>query len=632
MSFPGYAGKVLFIDLTREETREEPLDPELVEKFLGGWGINNWLAHEVISPPVDAFAPENALILGAGPFTGTTIPGSTKLLVTTKFPINKAFATASGGGAFTIYLKSCGYDHVVISGKASRPVCIVFSTDKAMLIDAVDLLGKDNYETVDILWQRYWPCSVIPIGPAGENLVVNSITSVDKTSSLGRGGLPAVMGAKNLKAMVAIQGKHGVKVAEHLGFQKLADSLHQRVMSWRGRPQLIEHGLLGEGISIHTPYPPTPLSEAVKESMKEIHVSMRRTLACPSCSLGEKSRVCLADGRFAGVLAYMPHLWMENLGGDDREAYDRAIKYSDVLNRLGLCHMNFTHTLLFLCRLFKEGSISKEDTGGLELKWNLETALTVARLTAERKGFGEVMAGGPPAVIAHLKEELGRRLEQVKGHSSVFDPRLTGLGTMEFSQIINPRGSHMAAGGSPSYEPGRPLEDFVRHAERMGAEPEAIARAVGEGKFNAGRYTRFSDEWYSLFNCLGLCNRAFVNRFYHVNTITDLYRALTGREVSVRDLMAAAARAYDLAKVLNAQVGFSRKDDKPPTTWFDPVTCQGKELRLEDYSHSKKLTPADMESFLNDYYDEHGYETQTGLPGPKRLAELGIEWGNTENL
>ncbi|MEK7848787.1 MAG: aldehyde ferredoxin oxidoreductase N-terminal domain-containing protein, partial [Chloroflexota bacterium] len=494
MSFPGYAGRILFVDLTSGKTREEPLDDGVVERFLGGWGISNYLAHEVIPPHADPLGPENAIILGAGPFSGTTIPGSAKCLLTTKFPINGAFATAAGGGGFALRLKSCGYDHVVITGKAPRPVVLLFSTGRAELRDAAHLWGKDSYDTIDILWQQYWPCSVIPIGPAGENLVPNSITSVDKGGTLGRGGLAAVMGSKNLKAMVALQGERGVKVAQRLRFQQLADALHQRIMTWRGRPALMERGLLEDGISVATPYPLDPLPK----EMEQVHVSQRRRLACPSCSLGEKSKVCLPDGPFAGVVAYMPHFWMESFGGDARQANDRSIKYSDALNRLGLCHMNFTHTFLFLCRLYQEGSITREDTGGVELKPDLDTALTVAHMTAHQEGLGKVMAGGAYSVIAHVGEKLGRRLEHVKGNSSVFDPRLSGLGTMEFSQMINPRGSHMAAGGSPSYAPGRPLEDFIRHAARMGATPEATARAVGPGNFNAGRYTRFSDDWYSL--------------------------------------------------------------------------------------------------------------------------------------
>lgn len=619
--FPGYMGKILYVDLTSGRVREEPLELSLVEKFLGGYGINNWLAYQTIPLHADPLSPENAIIVGAGPFTGTIIPGAAKLEVTTKFPINGAFATASGGGGFPLRLKSCGYDHVVITGEAPFPAYLLLSGQGPELRDASELWGKDNYDTIDLLRGRHEPCSIVPIGPAGENLVSLSITSVDKAATVGRGGLPAVMGAKRLKAMVACQGNHGVSVANRQRFVRLVNALHERILKWPGRADLMEKGLMEGGYTVSSSY---ACATEVPPGIEQPYIQLRMRLACPSCTQGEKSRVCLPDGDFAGVMSYMPHFWMENFGGEGRQAHDRAIKYSDTLNRLGLCHMNFSHLFLFACRLYQEGVISRQDAGGIELKPNLDTALRVAELTAHREGLGEVFAQGLVPTAQQFGEAALRRLTHVKGQAIVFDARLKGLGTMEFSQVINHRGSHVAAGGSPAYAPNRPLSDFLRHGERMGADPDALKRAVGEGGFNPGRYTKFSDDWFALFHCLGLCNRAFLNRFYHINSIADLYQALTGREVSGRELMKAAERAFNLGKFLNTRVGFNRKDDAPPCAWFEPLQRQGKEYRFSDYYGTKTLTPADVDRFLDDYYEERGYDPHNGNPTPGILAELGV--------
>jgi aldehyde:ferredoxin oxidoreductase len=246
-------------------------------------------------------------------------------------------------------------------------------------------------------------------------------------------------------------------------------------------------------------------------------------------------------------------------------------------------------------------------------------------MTAYRQGFGELLAEG----LVGAAQRIGRRAEgygeHIKGHSVVYDPRLRGLGTMEFEQITTPRGAHVAAGGSPSYQPGRPLADFVRHGERMGIPKEALKRVVGSTSFNPGRYSRYSEDWYSLFSCLSLCNRAQVNRFYHVKTITELYSAVTGIDVTPGQIMKASERAWTIGKLLNAREGFDRKDDKAPEAWFKPLVREGKEYRLTDYYGTSTLTKEDVERFLDDYYDERGYDRQSGLPTEEKLKELGLE-------
>jgi aldehyde:ferredoxin oxidoreductase len=242
-TIPGYAGSILYVDLTSGRMVKEPLDPELLAALIGGYGINNKLAHDLIPLGTDPLSPANRIIIGAGPFAGTFIPGAAKILVTTRFPLNGAFATAAGGGSFALMLKSAGYDHVVITGRARQPVYLRISEAGVELVDAAELWGKDSFDTIDDLRRRYEPCSVVPIGQAGENLVRDSITSVDKAGTLGRGGLPAIMGAKNLKAIVVQQGTAPVNIAHRLTLQKLVNNLHERMIAWPGRRFILDNGV-----------------------------------------------------------------------------------------------------------------------------------------------------------------------------------------------------------------------------------------------------------------------------------------------------------------------------------------------------------------------------------------------------
>lgn len=605
MKIPGYAGNILFVDLSAQSFRKELNDFEAARALIGGYGMNNKLAYDLMRPGVDAFSPENLIVIGTGPFTGTLVPGASKLLVTTKFPLNGAFATAAGGGSFALMLKTSGFDHVVINGRAEKPVYLRISQDGAYFHDAQGLWGKDSFDTIDELRDLYEPCSVIPIGQAGEHLVRISITSDDKAGTLGRGGLAAVMGSKNLKAIVVEQGAHPVKVAHRLEFQKLANAFHERILKWPNREFILKNGLF-----------PAPAD------MNEFHHKTRQPLACPGCPLAEKVAVRLKEGKYAGLQTYMPHFHADRFDSKTPEqGYEQSLKYSDTLNRLGLCVMNFHQLLSVVLSAYKDGTITAKDVG-FEPKGDLETALKLAHMTAYREGIGDALAEG----LAGAAKRLGlKNVEHIKGQNIIYDPRLRGMGTMEFEQMTTPRGSHSAAAGSPAYESGRPPGDFLRHGERMGISEEALKRVVSPDSFNPGRFSRYSEDWYALFNSLGLCNRAHVNRFYHVKTITEFYTAVTGIEITPAQLMQAAERAWTIEKMLNVREGFGRKDDKAPESWFEPLLKDGKECAITDYYKTKVLTRADVAGFFDDYYDERGYDKLTGAPTLEKLKELGLE-------
>jgi aldehyde:ferredoxin oxidoreductase len=622
VTIPGYTGSVLYVDLTSGRVVKEPLDPELVAALIGGYGINNKLAYDLVPPGTDPLSPANRIIIGAGPFAGTFVPGAAKVLVTTRFPLNGAFATAAGGGSFALMLKSAGYDHVVITGRAQRPVYLRISEAGVELVDATGLWGKDSFDTIDDLRSRYEPCSVIPVGQAGENLVRDSVTSVDKAGTLGRGGLPAIMGAKNLKAIVVQQGTAPVNIAHRLTLQKLVNSLHERIVAWPGRRFILDNGV--------APAPP---------DIAKLHQMARKPIACPGCLLADKEIVRLNEGPYAGLRTYISSLSVHQFDApyisvdgsqqpDTRsstEAYEQSIKYLDALNRYGLCRANFSSLFSTMVSLYQEGVITKEDTGGIELKGDIETALRLVRMTAFREGIGEIMAEGLVGAAQRIGRGAEKYIAHIKGQAIIIDPRLSSLGTMEFEQTTNPRGAHVAAGGSPAFEPGRPVADFVRHGERMGIPDEALKRVVGPTSFNPGRYSRYSEDWYSLFNCLSLCNRAQVNRFYHVNTIAALYSAVTGIDLPPAQLMKASERAWTIGKLLNVREGFDRKDDRAPEAWFRPLVQGSKEYRVTDYEETSTLTKEDLERFLDDYYDERGYDRQSGVPTRRKLEELGLE-------
>ena len=159
----------------------------------------------------------------------------------------------------------------------------------------------------------------------------------------------------------------------------------------------------------------------------------------------------------------------------------------------------------------------------------------------------------------------------------------------------------------------------------MGVPAEALKRLEETDVFNPGRYSKYSEDWYALFNCLSLCNRAQVNRFYHIDTITAFYTSVTGINASPQELMQTAERAWTIEKLLNVREGFDRRHDHAPEAWFQPLVRAGEEHHITDYDRTTNLTRKDLERFLDEYYDERGYNKESGLPTREKLRKLGLE-------
>lgn len=233
MKIGGYTGQILHVDLTRENVRKEPLDLEMAKKYIGGFGLNCRLAFDLLDCQVDPYSPENMVFMGMGPMLGTAAPVSSKHSVMSKWPSTGAISPGTAGGDFGINVKLSGFDGIILKGKAKRPVYLKINDDNVEICDAGELWGKDTYVTTDRLWERHGRnYAVIAMGTAGERLVNTTICLIDKCTSWGKGGLPAIFGAKNLKAMVAY-GTKGVAVADPERLMKRTQLILERFRSSR---------------------------------------------------------------------------------------------------------------------------------------------------------------------------------------------------------------------------------------------------------------------------------------------------------------------------------------------------------------------------------------------------------------
>ena len=357
----------------------------------------------------------------------------------------------------------------------------------------------------------------------------------------------------------------------------------------------------------------------------------KTAFGCPSCFIADKEIVEMRSGRFKGLkwstAAYLNAAILSTRL--DLKDSGEAVKFGDVTDRYGIDQLGFSDLLDFIFTLHEQGTIGRSDVGGLPLKrGDIDVVLTWLEKTANREGFGNVIADSWQGLMKAFGEDLIKNSTAViKGREGIWEPRISGLGTNEFAQLTYPRGPNAESGGSGLYALNQPIETVRRHAQRMGMSKEAIDRSFDSPlKINIGRFVTSSEHWLALFNSLGICNRHVNNRFYHIDIIAELYSAATGIDQSPQELIKYSERVWNLFKMINVREGFSKKDDEPPEVWFQPmVTHEGKELYMMDYYKTRRLTREDVEQWLRDYYDERGWNIETGIPTKEKLVELGLE-------
>jgi aldehyde:ferredoxin oxidoreductase len=635
MAYYGYAGKELYVDLTNRRVWDRPLDLDEATKFLGGMGMQLRLLYELLKPGTDPLSPENPLIIGAGPLVGTAAPGTPRVLATAKYPQTEAVGSGGGSMRFGFMLKLAGYDHIIITGRSSSPVYLKITNEEVEICDASYLWGKDLVETTKALWEEYGDCGVIAIGQAGENQVKISLAMVDNAASLGRGGLGGIMGSKNLKALVA-RGMGVVRIAQPERFNKVVEGLFERDRRYPHREDTVRYGIMlnWPNYKVQFGYYKNrseipDLKRAEKAFGFEAYKNLgKKAISCPSCFIADKEIVEVKEGKYkglewstpsyvnAGILAF--RLGLKDSG--------EAVRFADLTDRYGLDQLSFSELIDFLITLREEGLLSSEDVGGLPLRRDFDTAVAWAEKTALREGFGDIVADGWARVLEEMGHDLGRRAPITKGRDGIWDPRVSGLGTNEFAQLVYPRGPNAESGGTGLYTLNQSIDQVKRHGERMGMSQEQIKRAFNSPfKVNVGRLTVSSEHWLAIFNCLGICNRHVNNRFYHINTCSELYSAATGVELGPRELVKCAERVWNLFKLINVREGFFRKDDEPPDKWFEPIrTSEGKEMFMMDYYRTKVFSREDVDRWLDDYYDERGWGIKTGIPTRRKLLELGL--------
>jgi len=602
----GWMGTILRVDLTSGKIEKEPLSEELARNYIGGRGINVRMLYKEVKPGTDGLAPENVLIFGAGPLTGIPV-ASGRLNITAMSPLTNILGDSNGGSHFSPELKFAGYDHIVFTGKADKPVYLWIDDDRVELRDAQHVWGKMTDLTQEMLKEELGDSriQVACIGPAGENLVRLASVAVGIDGCCGRCGLGAVMGSKNLKA-IAVRGTKGVKVAQPDAVRKYVLEMGQRMMQHPNYPALSAYGTtwlyagrhLREGLTLKNGQQSGGFSgfdEIKAETLRERYNVKDK--ACFGCLTHCRNWFEIKEGPYAGVKGKRIELSIQEAWGslNDNSYAPSLYKGFTLCNQYGMDALECGQLLAAATEWYKMGLITKKDTGGIELDWgNYEAMIAMTHKIANREGIGNLLA--EDAVRAAQK--LGRGAEKCISHSKgalKTNVELRSSPTYAFGHAVATRGCDHLRGALPTKDvPG---------------QYEGIARAVFDNTYAC-----------TLADSLELCkfSTTYLWMEITVKDMADLFGMVTGVKVSEEEMKEKADRILALERAFIVREGITRKDDVFVGRFMDePIHGSPHDGLAFDREKWEKM--------LDEYYDLVGWDKETGAPTRARLEALGLK-------
>ena len=599
----GYTGTILRVDLTDRRVEVEPLDHTIARDYIGGRGLISYLFYRELEPGIDAFSPKNKVAVVTGPLQGTATPFTPKFVVANKSPLSGALSrSVSGGGEFGPELKYAGYDALIVQGKATNPVYLWIDDGNVQIRDARAHWGKTTSETEDAIRKELGDDSVkiLPIGPGGENLVRFSGV-IPGSRAAGRGGAGAVMGSKNLKA-IAVRGSGSVQVAKPEDFITKLGEAHQAVKAHPLSASRIAYGTAGTVSAVYK-VGALPIQNYSKGTFDAIEGLVADTVkekvyihneSCFGCPLPCGKTALIKDGPYKGTVMQGPQfetigLLGSNCGIGDILAVTRA---NYLCNEYGLDTISTGNVIAFAMECFQRGYLTKQDTDGMDLRFgDAEVVLELIDKIARRDGIGDLLAEG----TRRVSEKVGQGSEKFAMHSkgqgfASFDPRsIVGMGLLYATAT---------PGANHSYGP-------TFRAEVVDLKDPFTP----EGK---GKICRTTQNAYCLQDSMIYCSFSRYG-FDNARRLAFL-DAVTGWAYSEAEATLVAERIYAVERLFNMREGFTGKDDTLPWRSLNEPMPDGPSA-----GHTVPLEP-----MLVDYYQERGWDRNTGVPTEETLTKLGL--------
>jgi aldehyde:ferredoxin oxidoreductase len=605
----GYAGKILYIDLTTGKTRTEKLSEDDAKNYIGGIGLGMKLYLSNSKAGVNPLSSENPLVLALGPVSGTMFPtGGNGHAFISKSPETGGVGEAVSHGTFGAELKRAGYDAVILTGKAEKPVYLWIDDDAVQLLDASNVWGKSPFETEDAIKGEIgdYYVRVASIGLAVEKQSKIACIINEKTRAAGRTGLGAVMGSKNLKA-IAVRGTNDIVVAKPKEFIEMVKEFHERMKG----PAAQKYRTLGTAgnLMIQNSLYCLPTrngnnayfenAERVSgEALNDRYIS--KIIACNSCAMRCEHEAVVHEGPYKGTLARMEYdnIWAlgPNCGVDKLDA---IIKAAELCNYYGLDATSTGVAISFLMDCHENGILSHEELDGIDAHFgNADALVQLVEKIGKREGIGDILADGVKLAAEKIGKNSIQLAQQIKG-LEVPGYDLRCLKTTALSFAVSFRGADHNRSGAYSME----LKGKV---DRLKAEK-------GRGKL-----VKDAEDIYALIDSLIICKNAKGTLYKKIEEMAKLYNLVTGIEMTTEQLGIAAERISTLAKLINIREGFSRKDDTLPWKVMNqPITEEGP-------AKGAVVTQEELDLLLDDYYQARGWNAD-GIPTKDTLQKLGLQ-------
>lgn len=610
----GYQGRILRIDLSSGTSDTIAVGQELAEKYIGGKGFGVRFLYDLVGPEVDPLAPSNVLMFMPGPLTGTLAPSMREALVF-KSPLTGLYADSFHGGVLGPEIKYCGYDGIVITGKANSPAYVYLDGDRVEIRDAGFLWGADTNKTYEKLYEALGDrtIKIACIGPAGENLVRFALIDCTPHRQAGRCGAGAVMGSKNLKALVVRGGSHLVRVADSARFLDLVRAAHERI---KQMPAFHELGTLKDvpGHSTAAVIPTLNAQRATFDGVDAIagplhrdRIWLRHT-ACMGCVTACSKVGTLRRGPHRGTVVENVEyeslaLMGANLGIDNLEGLAYACHLCDLY---GLDTMSAGGVIGFAMEAAERGDLAKGDLDGLDLRFGAyQEVHRLLGMIAHREGMGDLLAEG----VKRASEAIGGDSFKYGLHTKGlempgYDPR--GLPGQGLGYMTGDKGGEHVQGYMPDFEyRGYPWQNAEVDRFALAGKAEIV---IWLQNYQVGT------------NTLVKCD--FVKRYAEdggsptPSEFAEFLTSVTGRTCSPEDIEFVGERIWNLTRLYNLREGITRQDDDLPYR----IRAEA----LEDPPAAGcKLSQRDLDTMLDEYYRLRGWDVN-GVPSAAKLAELGL--------
>ncbi len=593
----GYFGKLLRVNLTTGEVRVDPVDTKTSMDFIGGRGLGTKLFNDEVGPHVEPLSEENKLFFMTGPLTGTPVPTGGRYMVITKAPLTGTIGSSNSGGHWGAEFKHCGYDGLVVEGKADHPVYINIEDDKVEIRDASHLWGKVLSEATELLSQEIpQRAKVLAIGPAGEKLSYMAAIMNDIHRAAGRSGVGAVMGSKNLKA-ITVKGSLKAPIADDAKLKKANDDAMELI---RSHP-VTSSGLPTYGsavlVNIINENGILPTNNFQESSFKDAdiisgeHMTEKYLLRkdpCYRCPIACGRYVKLGDWEGGGPEYETIWSYGSDCGIND---FEKIILANKMANEYGLDTISAGATIAAAMELYQRGFIKDEELDGASLKWgDGDSIIEWTKRMGLREGFADKMADGSYRLCdSYGVPELSMTAK--KQEMPAYDPR--GVQGQALSYATSNRG-------------GCHVRGYMISPEILGV-PEKLDRFATENK---AKWTKTYQDLTACIDSLGLC--LFTSFALGAPQYAQMLSAVTGEEVSADELLKKGDRIWNEERLFNLAAGITPDMDTLPKRLLEDPIPDG----------PSKGEVARLDVMLPEYYKLRGWEE--GIPTQEKLEELGL--------